>query len=59
MRVITGDSGRVGSATARKFFAAGAEVRVLVRRGADAEACEHRTAEARTVAIAISRLLAA
>ncbi len=49
MYVVAGATGRVGSATARNLITAGVEVRVLVRRGADADAWEARGAEARVV----------
>ncbi|MBZ2195548.1 NAD(P)H-binding protein [Ruania sp. N2-46] len=49
--VVAGATGRVGSATARSLLAAGADVRVLVRRQADAHAWEARRSEARVVAL--------
>ncbi len=45
MYVIAGATGRVGGATARALLAEGAEVRVLVRRPADAHAWLERGAE--------------
>lgn len=51
MYVVAGATGRVGSATARYLLAAGAEVRVLVRRRADADAWEVQGAEARVAAL--------
>lgn len=51
MYVIAGATGRVGSATAKNLLAAGAEVRVLVRRQADATLWETQGAEARIVAL--------
>jgi uncharacterized protein YbjT (DUF2867 family) len=47
MYVVAGATGRVGSATARSLLAAGAEVRVLVRRRTDADVWEPQGAEAR------------
>lgn len=51
MYVIAGATGRVGSAAARNLLAAGAEVRVLVRRRSDAEAWEADGAEAYVVSL--------
>ena len=51
MYVVAGATGRVGSATARSLLAAGAEVRVLVRRSADAAVWEAQGAEARVAAL--------
>ena len=51
MYVVAGATGRVGSATASNLLAAGAEVRVLVRRTADADRWEQQGAEARVVAL--------
>lgn len=51
MYVVAGATGRVGSATAERLLAAGAGVRVLVRRQADAETWRTRGAEALTVAL--------
>ncbi|WP_235939520.1 NAD(P)H-binding protein [Occultella kanbiaonis] len=49
--VVAGATGRVGSATARSLLAAGANVRVLVRRHADAQAWQARGADARVVTL--------
>ncbi|TDE89498.1 NAD-dependent epimerase/dehydratase family protein [Occultella glacieicola] len=46
---VAGATGRVGSATARSLLAAGANVRVLVRRQSDGDAWRARGAEARVV----------
>jgi len=51
MYVVAGATGRVGSATARSLLAAGAEVRVLVRRKADADVWDAQGAEARVAAL--------
>ena len=51
MYVVAGATGRVGSATARSLLAAGANVRVLVRRQTDAETWERQGAEVRTVTL--------
>ncbi|GAA2963986.1 NAD(P)H-binding protein [Kitasatospora cinereorecta] len=51
MYVIAGATGRIGSATTRSPLAAGAEVRVLVRRPADAERWAAQGAEARVAAL--------
>lgn len=51
MYVVAGATGRVGSATARGLVAAGAEVRVMVRRRADADAWEAQGAEAWVVGL--------
>lgn len=51
MYVVAGATGRVGSATARSLREAGANVRVLVRRRADANAWESQGAEARVVTL--------
>lgn len=51
MYVVAGATGRVGSVTAESLLTAGARVRVLVRRRADAETWRSRGAEARTVAL--------
>lgn len=51
MYVVAGATGRVGSVTAESLLAAGADVRVLVRRRADAETWRSRGAEAHTVAL--------
>ncbi|MEE2032531.1 NmrA family NAD(P)-binding protein [Rhodococcus sp. CC-R104] len=51
MYVVAGATGRVGSATARSLLAAGCEVRVLVRRHADAAHWAARGAETRVVAL--------
>lgn len=61
MSGVAGATGRVGSSAAQHLLTTGAEVRVLVRRRADAEAWECRGAEARTVSLedstALSRAL--
>ncbi|WP_445441913.1 NmrA family NAD(P)-binding protein [Clavibacter sp. km1a] len=49
MHVIAGATGRVGGATARALLGQGAEIRVLVRRAADAEDWRGRGAEAHIV----------
>lgn len=46
MYVVAGATGRVGSATARALIAAGADVRVLVRRNADAGSWQAQGVEA-------------
>jgi uncharacterized protein YbjT (DUF2867 family) len=51
MYVIAGATGRVGSAVARSLLAAGAEVRVLVRRRTDADVWEARGARANVIAL--------
>ncbi len=51
MFVVAGATGRVGSATAERLLAEGADVRVLVRREADAAAWVRRGAEARVVSL--------
>lgn len=51
MFVIAGATGHVGSATANRLIADGADVRVLVRRPQAAEAWESRGAEARIVGL--------
>ena len=51
MYVVAGATGRVGSATARCLLEAGADVRVLVRRSADADGWETRGAQARVAAL--------
>ena len=51
MFVVAGATGRVGSATAERLLAEGADVRVLVRREADAAAWGRRGAEARVVSL--------
>lgn len=51
MYVIAGATGRVGSAAARQLLAAGARVRVLVRRDVDAEYWAALGAESRLVAL--------
>src|SRR5690625_2281321 len=51
MYVVAGVTGRVGSATARQLLDAGAEVRVLVRHYADAEAWDAQGAQARVVSL--------
>lgn len=51
MYVVAGVTGRVGSATAEKLLEEGADVRVLVRREADAEPWVRRGAEARVVSL--------
>ncbi|MFT3943056.1 MAG: NAD(P)H-binding protein [Ancrocorticia sp.] len=51
MYVIAGVTGRVGSATARALLAAGADVRVLVRRPSDVPGWEARGVEVRVVAL--------
>ncbi len=47
MYAVAGATGRVGSATAGRLLAAGAQVRVLLRREADAAGWEAQGAEAR------------
>src|SRR5699024_4827392 len=51
MYVIAGATGRVGSAAARQLLSAGAEVRALVRRQADADDWEARGAQTRIVSL--------
>ena len=51
MYVIAGATGRVGSTAARQLLSAGAEVRVLVRRRADADDWEAQGAGARLVSL--------
>lgn len=51
MYAIAGATGRVGSAVAESLLAAGADVRVLVRRQADAETWHAQGAEARVVVL--------
>ena len=51
MYVIAGATGRVGSNAARQLLSAGAEVLVLVRRRADADAWEAQGAGARLVSL--------
>lgn len=51
MHVVAGATGRVGSVAARHLLAAGAEIRVLVRREADAEAWKAQGAEAHIAAL--------
>lgn len=51
MFVVAGATGRVGSVTAESLLAAGASVRVLVRRQVDAETWRKRGAEAHQVAL--------
>lgn len=51
MYVIAGVTGRVGSATADSLLAAGAKVRVLVRRPADGPHWQNQGADVRTAAL--------
>lgn len=51
MYVVAGVTGRVGSAAARQLLDAGEEVRVLVRRHADAEAWVAQGAQARVLSL--------
>ncbi|GAA3608041.1 NmrA family NAD(P)-binding protein [Microlunatus ginsengisoli] len=52
MYVIAGATGRVGSATASNLLALGRQVRVVVRRGVDAQSWVARGAEARIADLA-------
>lgn len=58
MYVIAGATGRVGSTAARQLLSAGAEVRVLVRRQADAVDWEAQGAGARLVSLEDRSMLA-